>query len=113
MARVGSSPREREENAPSRAFVNGPVYAADAKFLIVDIAQLVSPLLAGFFNGGTMKERILKTLRELDDSPLVVIAAVVAAIGAYKSVSGDAIGGYVMVAGMSFFIGSIMGRILK
>lgn len=28
--------QEREENAPSRAFVNGLVYAADAKFLIVD-----------------------------------------------------------------------------
>lgn len=43
--------QEREENAPSRVFVNGPVYAADAKFLIVDFAQLVSSLLAGFFNG--------------------------------------------------------------
>lgn len=39
-----NSPQEREENAPSRAFVNGPVYAADAKFLIVDFAQLVSSL---------------------------------------------------------------------
>ena len=60
-----------------------------------------------------MKERILKTLRELDDSPLVVISVVIVAIGAYKSVTGDSLGGHVMVAGVSFFIGTIMGRILK
>ena len=60
-----------------------------------------------------MKERILKAIRELDDSPLVVIAAVVAAIGAYKSITGDAIGDHIMVAGVSFLVGAIMGRILK
>lgn len=60
-----------------------------------------------------MRKKVIKSLEEMEKTPLVVISVVIVAIGAYKSVTGDSLGGHVMVAGVSFFIGTIMGRILK
>lgn len=60
-----------------------------------------------------MRNKVIKSLEEMEKTPLVVISVVIVAIGAYKSVTGDAIGDHIMVAGVSFLVGAIMGRILK
>ena len=60
-----------------------------------------------------MRKKVIKSLEEMEKTPLVVISVVIVAIGAYKRVTGDSLGGHVMVAGVSFLVGAIMGRILK